>query len=445
MIPKATTLSQRLGLFDVTMIVMGGIIGSGIFMNPYIVAKEVHTPFLILSAWIFVGFFALFGAFIYAELAERLPKVGGQYVYIREAFHPLLAFLFGWTYLLIGDAGGLAASAITFSRYCIELTGIPMPESLLAVLTLATFTTINCFGVRIGCSVQDFLMLIKIAAVLVLIICGYYLVTDSQFTLHPLTDKPISFDLMTAFGAAMVPVMFAYSGWQTSNFIAGEIRNPKKNLPRGLLIGVVSVILIYFLVNFVSIRALGADGLASSPTPASSVMRLALGEIGAIIIAIGIAISTLGFLSQSVLTAPRLYYAMAADGLFFKSVARIHPRTRVPYVAIILQGIIAIIITLSGTFEQILSYVVSNDFIFFGLTASCIFVLRKRDVTDDSSDIKNRIPGHPFTTSIFVIVCILMVLNTLYKYPVNSIIGITIMFTGIPLYFIWRRRQSTIN
>lgn len=433
------TLVQRLGLFDVSMIVMGGIIGSGIFMNPHIVAQQIHTPFLILGAWVVVGLFALMGAFIYAELGARLPKVGGQYAYIREAFHPLLAFLFGWTYLLVADAGGLAASAITFARYSIQLTGLPISETLFAVITLATLTAINCFGVRIGCTVQDFLMILKIAAVLFLILCGYFLISDSHFTLQPLTDRPISMDLITAFGAAMVPVMFAYSGWQTSNFIAGEIRSPEKNLPRGLLIGVVVVIILYFAVNFISIRALGADGLANSPTPASSVMRLALGEIGATIIAIGIAISTLGYLSQSVLTAPRLYYAMAADGLFFKSVAKIHPKTRVPVVAIILQGIIASIITLSGTFEQILSYVVSNDFIFFGLTAACLFVFRRNQMTD-GIDIKKKImPGHPYTTSIFITVCILMVINTLYKYPVNSLIGLAIMFTGVPVYFLWKR------
>ena len=204
------------------------------------------------------------------------------------------------------------------------------------------------------------------------------------------------------------------------------------------MIGVIGVVVLYLAVNFVSLRALGAEGLAQSHTPASDVMRAALGDRGATIIALGIAISTLGFLSQGVLTSPRVYYAMAQDGLFFQSVARLHPVSRVPVVAIGLQGSIAILIAVSGTYEQILSYVVSDDFIFFGLSASCIFVFRKldRDAHHPFS-----IPGHPYTTAVFILVCIAVVVNTVYSYPVNSLIGIGILLTGIPVYFIWKRTR----
>ncbi|HEY4613689.1 MAG TPA: amino acid permease, partial [Bacteroidota bacterium] len=393
--------ARRLGLFDATMLVMGGIVGSGIFINPHVVATIVDTPLLILGAWTFGGVIALAGAFIYAELAARRPEVGGQYAYIREAYHPLLAFLFGWGLFLVSTSGGLAAVAMTFARYFIELTGSALPDWSIAVTTLALLTVLNCLGVRTGGTVQSTLMVLKIAAIAFLVISGFLLVSDSKLSVQATTAQTAaggSFDLLTAFGAAMVPVMFAFGGWQTSCFIAGEIREPGKNLPRGLLIGVVGVVLLYLSVNVVSLRALGAEGLAQSPAPASEVMRVALGEKGAMIIALGIAISTLGFLSQGVLTSPRVYYAMAQDGLFFKRVASIHPKTRVPIVAILLQGTFAILVALSGTYEQILSYVVSDDFIFFGLSASCIFVFRKREGNEGRSFL---VPGHPYTTAAF--------------------------------------------
>ena len=430
--------ARRLGLFDATMLVMGGIVGSGIFMNPHVVATIVHTPFLILSAWTFGGLIALAGAFIYAELAARRPKVGGQYAYIREAYHPLLAFLFGWGLFLVSNSGGLAAVAMTFARYFIELTGTSLPDWSIAVAALALLTAVNCLGVRTGGTVQSTLMVLKIAAIAFLVLSGFIIATDTRLTLHPLIGQPATFGLLTSFGAAMVPVMFAFGGWQTANFIAGEIKEPEKNLPRGLLIGVVSVVVLYLAVNFVSLRVLGADGLAASSAPASQVMRTVLGEKGAVIIALGIAISTLGFLSQGILTAPRVYYAMARDGLFFKNVATLHPKTRVPVLAILLQGTFAILVCLSGTYEQILSYVVSDDFIFFGLSASCIFVFRLRDKGTSPFNM----PGHPYTTALFILVCVAVVANTVYKYPINTLIGIGILLTGIPIYYYWKRKYQ---
>ena len=237
----------------------------------------------------------------------------------------------------------------------------------------------------------------------------------------------------------MVPVIFAYGGWQTATFVAGEIKEPRKNLPRGLILGVTGVVLLYLAANVVYITVLGTAGLAASKAPASDVMRSALGDFGARAIAAGIAISTVGFLSQSMLTAPRVYFAMAKDGLFFKSVGTVHPRTRAPMVAIALQGALAIVIALLGTYDVILNYVVSIDVIFFGLTACCIFVFRKRET--DREDI-TRVPGHPLTTIVFVTVCALVVINTVYRYPSNTLIGIGIMIAGVPAYLAWRWRNS---
>jgi APA family basic amino acid/polyamine antiporter len=260
--------------------------------------------------------------------------------------------------------------------------------------------------------------------------------------------------------------MFAYGGWQTASFIAGEMREPRRDLARGLLIGVAGVVLLYVAVNFVYVHALGANGLAATRTPASEVMRLAFGSRGAALIAVGISISTLGFLSQGMLTAPRVYFAMAGDGLFFKSMAWVDPRTRVPVLAIALQGALAIVIALSGKYEQILNYVVSVDFIWFGLTAATIFVFRHRAALEgerlrgsgggvktdaippaaeitgqaksDSTSGGYRVPGHPVTTLLFVAACALIVISTIYKYPANSAIGLMIVLAGIPVYLFWR-------
>jgi APA family basic amino acid/polyamine antiporter len=433
------TLARKLGLFDAAMLVMGGIVGSGIFMNPYVVARAVHTPWLILGAWIAGGMVAIGGAFIYAELAARLPDVGGQYAYIREAYHPSVAFLYGWGLLLVTQTGGMAAVSITFAKYMLVLTGVRWPDWVVAAVALSVLTVINCFGVKQGSTTQSLLMVLKIAAIAALVLCGALLVHGSKFATRPILDEPPSWGLLSAFGAAMIPVLFAYGGWQTSCFIGGEIVEPRKNLPRGLLIGVSGVIVLYVSVSYVCLRALGAGGLAATETPASDVMRVALGSAGVKLIALGIAISTLGFLSQSILTAPRVYFAMAEDGLFFRVVARIHPRTRVPVIAILLQSVWTILIAVSGRYEQILNYVVSMDFIFFGLSATTLFVLRRRGIGEGGG---YRVPGHPFTTAAFVIVCALVVANTIYRYPSNSLIGAGIIAVGVPVYFFWSRKRE---
>ncbi len=436
------TLARRLGVFDATMIVMGGIIGSGIFMNPHVVAEFVHTPFMILLAWLIGGGMAIVGAFVYAELAARRPEAGGEYVYLKEAYHPALGFVYGWALLFVIQSGGMAAVALTFARYFLAFTGIGTPDWLVASITLAALTGINCVGVKEGSNVQSVLMILKIAAIVMLVSCGFFLIHGSKFTMQPLLDAPPSFDLLTAMGAALVPVLFAYGGWQTSNFIAGEVENPTKNLPRGLLYGTGGVVLLYIAVNYVCLHALGADGLAQTKTPATAVMELALGPVGGSLIGIGIAISTLGFLSQSILTGPRVYYAMARDGLFFKSIAKVHPKTQVPLNAIVLQGVLAIAIALVGKYEGILNYVVVADWIWFGLGGTCIFLLRKQDLARGNPDISYKIPGHPYTTFAFVVVSWAIVLNTIYKFPTNTLIGIVIILSGIPIYYFWKWKNK---
>ncbi|MBI4853308.1 MAG: amino acid permease [Acidobacteria bacterium] len=430
---------KRIGLFDTTMIVMGGIIGSGIFINPYVVARQLNTPELILGAWIAGGIVALLGAFIYSELASRLPDVGGQYAYLRDAFHPIVAFIYGWTLLLVIQTGGMAAVAMTFARYFIEITGLSIKEGVIAVLTLVFLTIINCLGLRAGSLVQSILMVLKILAILALIIFGLVLESPTSKLISS-SSQVQSPNTILAFATAMVPVLFAYGGWQTASFISGEVDNVRKTLPRALIIGVLAVVLLYLGVNYVCLSVLGAEGLAKSTTPASAIMTNLLGEKGARLIAIAITISTLGFLSQSMLTAPRVYFAMARDKVFFQKVGWLDPNRNVPTIAILLQGLFASIISLSGQYEQILNYVVSTDFVFYGLVALCLFRLRQKQ-NNKSEDIY-KMPLHPYSTMIFMLTCWIIVLSTIYKYPLNSLIGIGIMLLAIPVYFFWKGKES---
>jgi len=434
---ESTTLARRLGLFDATMIVMGGIIGAGIFINPSVVARLVHTPALILTPWIVGGVIALAGAFVYAELADRKPDVGGQYAYIRDAFHPMVAFLYGWTLLLVTQTGGMAAVAMTFAGYFRELTGTSLTTSALAVGTLLALTAINCLGVRAGSNVQSALMVLKILAVAVLVIVGVSAPAASAATPEPLgsgvTIAPLA--------AAMVPVLFAYGGWQTASFVSGEMRQPRRDLPRALLIGVVGVVVLYVAVNVVCLHVLGAGGLAATTTPASEVMRRVLGAPGARLIATGIAVSTVGFLSQGMLTAPRVYFAMARDGVFFKAVAHVGARSRAPVVAIAVQGIWASVIALSGRYEQILNYVVALDAVFFGLTGAALLVFRRRDAARPVGGF--RMPGHPWTTIVFVAAFWALAVNTVIQNPRSAGIGVLILLAGVPTYFFWRRGRPT--
>jgi APA family basic amino acid/polyamine antiporter len=426
----AQGLLRRLGTFDATMLVMGGIVGAGIFVNPAEVARSVHAPGLIVGAWLAGGLVALAGALVYAELAVRRPETGGQYAYLRDAWGPLPAFLYGWSLLLVIQSGGMAAVAITFARYFNDLTGHAIAEGLVAAAALAALTLINCIGVRAGSNVQSALMLLKIAAIAALVLAG--------LAFAPAAPRgPTAPDGATGLLAALSPVMFAYGGWQTTSFVAGEMRDPRRDLARGVLAGVAGVVLLYGAVAWVCVAALGPERLAASHTPASDVMRLALGERGATLIALGIAVSTLGFLSQSMLTTPRVYYAMAGDRCFFPLLARLGARSRVPVYAIALQGAAAMLIALSGTYGQILNYVVSVDFIWFGLTGAALFVFRRRGTGEAGLF---RAPGHPVTTAFFVAACWAVVAATVWTHFDDSLVGFAILAAGVPAFF-WSRRR----
>jgi APA family basic amino acid/polyamine antiporter len=387
-----------------------------------------------IAAWLTGGVIAICGAFIYAELAARIPVTGGEYAYLREAYGPLVAFLYGWATLLVVQTGGMAAVSVTFARYALDLSGSHVPDSVVAVAAMVALTVVNCMGVKMGTKVQSALTVLKIGAIAALVVFG--LTVTRAAAPAASTTAAYSPRLLSDFFAALIAVMFAYGGWQTSTYVAGEVREPRRNLPRALMLGVAGVIACYVLVSYVDARSLGAAGLAASMAPASSVMQLALGRAGAVVIGAGIAVSTLGFLSQSVLTAPRVYFAMAEDGLFFRAVARVHPRTHVPVLAIVLQSLWTIVIALSGTYEKMLAYTIATNAFAWGLTATCVFVFRRRTRERPSF----AIPGHPFTTVLFTLMCWAITANAIYRYPTNTLIGVAIVAAGVPVYFLWRKR-----
>lgn len=435
--PQTPHLLRRLGTRDAALIVMGGIVGSGIFMNPSVVARFVQTPLLVMLVWIAGGAVALLGGGIFAELAARRPADGGLYAYMRDAFHPALAFSYGWTLLLVSQSGGMAAAAVTFAAYFSPLTGLHSDPKLLATIAIGFFTLVNALGVRSGTTAQNAFMVLKILAIGGFVAVGLF----APHAAVPAGVLPASGSL-GAIGLAMVPVLFAYSGWQTSSFMTAELKEPARSLPRGMIIGVLAVVTLYLAVNAVCLRVLGVAGLAATHTPASEIAQLAFGPIGLKIMAAVIALSTLGFLSNQILTSPRVYFQMAFDRTFFTQLAWVSPRTRSPIVAIVVQGLVAIAIAAVGRYDQILNYVTSIDYIFFGLSAIALIVFRNRDAHDPAAPVPTiRMPGHPYTTLLFLVVAWGVVADVVVKSPGDTLVGIAILLSGLPVYW-WFARRS---
>ena len=429
-------LARRLGVFDAGLIVMGGIIGTGIFRNPSEVAKSVHAGWAVMTVWAAGGVVALLGAFVFAELAARRPSDGGLYAYMREAFHPFVAFMYGWTLLIVSQSGGMAAAALTFAGYFQPLTGVQINAQLLAFAVLAIFTIVNCLGVRQGSNVQNAFMVLKIAAIAGII--GVGLVAHPSATASAATPGiGSSLSLFGAMAVSMIAVLFAYSGWQTSSFMTGELKKPERTLPLGMLWGVCGVIVLYVLVNVVCLRVLGPAGLMNTNAPASEVLRAFMGERGAQIIAAIISLSTLGFLSNQILTSPRVYHAMAQDGLFFPQIAWLHPVTRVPVIAIALQGLFAIAITFLKSYGDILGYVIGIDYVFFALSAIALFVFRARDRKAGRAGTAFNVPLHPVTTGFFLIVTIAVVLTTYFSNLRGAAWSLGALLSAVPFYYVF--------
>ncbi|MBA3344256.1 MAG: amino acid permease [Gemmatimonadales bacterium] len=420
------------------MAVIGGIIGGGIFRTPATVAERLGSPVLTLAAWVVGGAIALAGALCFGELGQRRPRAGGGYVYLREAWGPLPAFLYGWALLLVVATGAIAAVAVTFASYALALTGLGEGFTApVAVGSIAFLAAVNYLGVKPGAVTQNIFTLLKLAALAALIVTGLAVGLPSL----PATAAAAT---PAGFGAALVPILFTYGGWQQTNFIAEEMIEPERNLPRALVLGVAVVVAVYLLANLAYLRVLGSAGLAASTAPAADVMHTLLGPVGGTLMAAGIAASTFGFLNLVILVTPRVLQAMAADGVFLPRLARLHPVYRTPGAAIVALAAWAIVLTLSGSFSQLVDYVAFADWIFFGLTVAGLFVYRSRDkqggLTAGTSG-QFRVPGYPWTPALFVAAALFVVGSSIVANPGNALIGTGLLGLGVPVYLYWKRRQ----
>ncbi|MCJ7627036.1 MAG: amino acid permease [Longimicrobiales bacterium] len=442
-------LHRALGPFDATMVVVGGIIGAGIFINPYIVAQRLDSPAWVLSAWVLGGIIAMAGALTFAELGVVHPKAGGHYAYLREAFHPLLGFLYGWALLFMIETGAIAAVSITFAEYTLRLLGREGVDALpLAVAAIVVVGGINVFGIKPGSRVLNILVVLKVLALALLIGFGLLIPLGAMDTAVGSGLQASSgnggFRLgIFAMGAALLPVMFSFGGWQNANYVAEEIKDPRRNLPRSLIMGTALVVLVYLLVNWVYLRTLGHGGLAGTLTPAADTARVLMGPTGDRFLALTISVSTFGFLNLTMLAPTRVYYAMARDGVFLSSVSRLHPRFRSPTRAIFLQTGLALVLLFWKNYAQLVDYVVFADWIFFGLAGASLFVFRRRMPLEGRPAGMFRTPGYPLVPGLFTAVALYIVVSSFWTDPKGSVFGVLLLATGIPAFFFWNRRYGS--
>jgi len=429
--------ARRLGVWDATMVVVGGVIGSGIFLTPATIARQTSSSAEQLLAWGFGGVLALIGALCYAELGARRPNAGGGYVNLREAFGLVIAFVYGWNMLVVNYSGSLAAVATVFVQYAAAAFGIKLadgrPYAIGAIVFLAG---INWFGIRAGALAQNILTVLKLAAIASLIVIGLV----ARGAPPPATPPPPLNPL--AFGSVLLPVLFAYGGWAYVTNIAGEIREPQRNLPRALFFGMLLVATCYLLANLAYLLVLGHDGLAKSMAPAADTMRHVFGEAGARVIAAGIAISTFGFCNISLIGAARVFQAMGADGVFFRVAGRLHPRWRTPNIALLMLAGWACVLAWTGTFDQLLNYSTTGDWLGYAAVVATLFWYRHYDTGDTSPF---RVPLFPLLPLVFLVAVLWVVGVTIYMNPRDAGMGALITVAGLPVYFIWRHilnRQS---
>ncbi|QRP63115.1 amino acid permease [Rhodanobacter sp. FDAARGOS 1247] len=433
--PSTGTYLRSLRPWDAALIVVGGVIGGGIFLTPGVVAQRTESGLWLLLMWVAAGLLTLLGALCYAELGARRPHAGGTYVYLREAFGPLAGFLFGWTMLLVIYSGSSAAVATIFASYAAPLFGLSAAWSLpLTIGALVFVTGINLFGIRLGAQIQNLFALLKLLAVAVLVACGLFFAGAGHQQV--LAADPARHGV--GFIGAALPVLFAYSGFTYLNNLAGEVREPQRTLPRALALGMGLVIVAYVLVNVAYLAVLGHAGLAASNAPAADVMQQVAGPIGARLIALGVAISTLGFCNITLVAGARVLQVMGEDGLFFRAVARLHPRWRTPNTALLLLSGWAVLLALAFSYGQLLDYATFGDWLACALGVATLFWYRRHDDAADGF----RVPGYPWLPLLFVAAVVAVVVATLLDNPRSSAIVLLVMLAGVPVYFVWRRLFS---
>jgi APA family basic amino acid/polyamine antiporter len=451
-------LIRGLTLMDASSIVIGTVIGTGIFIVPAYMAQAVRTPLLVFAVWIVAGFLSLAGALTYAELGAAFPAAGGEYVYIREAYGPLFGFLYGWTYFLVGKTGSLATLATGFALYLADLLplhrvyfryeysffGNPAAvtvsdQALVAIGVLCFLSVVNIFGVVTGGRLQSFLTALKVGVILLLVVLGLTIGHGSVSNFSTHLTPVAQAGLFSLFGVAMIKALWAYDGWNNCNMVAGEVKDPQRNIPLALIYGTGGVMALYLLANLVYFYVLPIDKIAASPRVAADVARTFLGSNGGTFVVVAVLISTFAAINGSILSGARIYFAMAEDKLFFKRVAEVHPKYRTPVFSILVQAIWASLLTLTGTYDQLLTYVIFAEWILYALGTASVFVLRKKYPTLHRP---YKTWGYPVVPILFIVVAVLLLGNTLITDAKDSLMGLFLIALGLPAFWFWRRKQA---
>jgi APA family basic amino acid/polyamine antiporter len=429
-----TDLPRKLGLLDSLAIVVGIVIGGGIFLVPNLVARNLGSAGSILGVWLFAGVASFFGALACAELGAALPATGGQYVYLREAYGPLGAFLYGWTMFVVARTAQVSWMAVTFSLYVayfVHLT--PIASKLLGIGTIVVLATVNYRGVSGGALVQKGFTLAKVLGLLI-IIGGAFLFRGNAGGAAPAAAT--SQFSMSHFGVALIACLLAYDGWVQVTFVAGEIRDPKRNILRALALGVGICIAIYMLANLAYLHVMSIPEIAASDHVGASAAERTLGPAGGTLVAVIILLSIIGTINGCFLTSPRIYFAQARDGLFFSKFGEVHPRFSTPAFSIVAQAIWAVILLLSGTYETLLDYAMFALWISYALMVAGMLVLRRKQ---PKLERPYRMWGYPVTPLLFLAVAVSFLGNTLIEKPGPSVAGLFLIATGVPVYFFWRK------
>ncbi|MCK5057530.1 MAG: amino acid permease [Candidatus Aminicenantes bacterium] len=457
-------LVRQLGFFDSTMIMMGIVIGSGIFITTGIMAKNLPSAGLILLAWIAGGLLTLAGALTYAELGAAMPEAGGQYVYLREAYGPLPGFLFGWVLFLVYNTGGIAGLAAALAEYVgwffpflstenivlsapINIFGWGFRYTLsmaqvVAAATIILLSLVNYVGVGPGKILQNIFTVVKIAILVLIIFFGFAFGKGQAVDLS-LNPGGLNFgQLIAGFAAALVAVAWAFDGWNNVTFVAGEIKNPGRNLPKVLILGTLGITVLYVLINYIYLYALPIQEAAGVVRIAEKACNMLFSGAYAALIAGIVIVSIFGSINGSILAGPRVLYAMAKDRIFFQKAAEVHPRFRTPGIAILLQAVWATILALSGTFTQLLTFCMFAAIMFWIAAAAAVFTLRKK-YPDLPRPYKT--PGYPVVPALFILASAGILINTLLESPVESLAGIGITLLGIPVYYAWKKKNKNVS
>lgn len=445
-------LVRGLNLIDASSIVVGSIIGTGVFLKTATMSQYMGSPFMVLMVWVFAGALSLTGALAYAELGSLMPNAGGEYVYLREGFGDIWAFLYGWMRFWIGAPGSIAAYAVgamTFASGFMDLTPFG-GKATAAVVIIIFFSSLNCLSVALGGRIQSVMTILKVA-IIAAICFGIFFFSSSGSGAHFSESAPgfTGFTGWSAFGSATLAALWAYDGWNNLPMVAGEVKNPQRNIPLSLGIGMLIILCIYGLTNVAYFYALPFVEVLSSfssnwfpdalPVATKAAMTF-LGTSGVTILSAAFVFSALGAMNGSIMTGARVPYAMAKDGLFFKQLAKLSDQAQVPYVSIIVQGLVAICLALSGTFDQLTDYVVFSSWIFYAMVTGVVFVLRKR-LPDAPRGYKTL--GYPFVPIIFIVLAILLLINTVATNFTGSAIGLGFILAGVPVYFIFKKTKNS--